>query len=67
ELALKRGGGRLAVHASGDGVPDGTVWKYSTGLHCPQSDIRYADPQPAVGHPHGAPSEDPRQRVHVGG
>ncbi|MBI3154623.1 MAG: excinuclease ABC subunit UvrA, partial [Burkholderiales bacterium] len=48
ELALKRGGGRLAVHASGDGVPDGTVWKYSTGLHCPQSDIRYADPQPAL-------------------
>ncbi len=44
ELALKRGGGRLTVHA-GD---DGTEWKYSTGLHCPESDIRYADPQPAL-------------------
>ncbi|MBT9486271.1 MAG: excinuclease ABC subunit A, partial [Rubrivivax sp.] len=44
ELALKRGGGRLTVHV-GD---DGTVWKYSTGLHCPESDLRYADPQPAL-------------------
>jgi len=25
-----------------------TVWRYSTGLHCPESDIRYADPQPAL-------------------
>ncbi|MFN5724648.1 MAG: excinuclease ABC subunit A, partial [Betaproteobacteria bacterium] len=24
------------------------VWRYSTGLHCPESDIRYADPQPAL-------------------
>ncbi|MGC4078429.1 MAG: excinuclease ABC subunit UvrA [Rubrivivax sp.] len=44
ELALKRGGGRLTVHV-GD---DGTTWKYSTGLHCPESDIRYAEPQPAM-------------------
>ena len=44
ELALRRGGGRLTVHA-GD---DGTTWKYSTGLHCPESDLRYADPQPAL-------------------
>ena len=44
ELALKRGSGRLTVHA-GD---DGTTWRYSTGLHCPESDVRYADPQPAL-------------------
>ena len=44
ELALKRGSGRLTVHV-GDG--DG-LWKYSTGLHCPESDLRYADPQPAL-------------------
>ncbi|MFM8767747.1 MAG: excinuclease ABC subunit A, partial [Rubrivivax sp.] len=25
-----------------------TVWRYSTGLHCPESDLRYADPQPAL-------------------
>jgi excinuclease ABC subunit A len=22
--------------------------KFSTGLHCPESDLRYADPQPAL-------------------
>ncbi len=44
ELALKRGGGRLNVF-----VDDGReVWRYSTGLHCPESDLRYADPQPAL-------------------
>jgi excinuclease ABC subunit A len=45
ELALKRGGGRLTVHAGSDG---GALWRYSTGLHCPESDRRYADPQPAM-------------------
>jgi excinuclease ABC subunit A len=44
ELALKRGSGRLSVHV-GD---SSEVWKYSTGLHCPESDLRYADPQPAM-------------------
>ena len=44
ELALKRGSGRLDVYV-GD---DGTQWRYSTGLHCPESDRRYADPQPAM-------------------
>ena len=44
ELALKRGGGRLTVYAGEEAQP----WKYSTGLHCPESDIRYADPQPAL-------------------
>ncbi|MDE2081349.1 MAG: excinuclease ABC subunit UvrA [Burkholderiales bacterium] len=46
ELALKRGSGRLSVHAGeGDAVQ---LWRYSTGLHCPESDLRYADPQPAM-------------------
>ncbi|MFN9746080.1 MAG: excinuclease ABC subunit UvrA [Betaproteobacteria bacterium] len=44
ELALKRGGGRLTVFAGDSAEP----WKYSTGLHCPESDIRYAEPQPAL-------------------
>ena len=44
ELALKRGSGRLTVHV-GDTAEK---WKYSTGLHCPESDLRYADPQPAM-------------------
>ena len=46
ETALKRGGGRLNVYVLVDegeqpSVPD---WRFSTGLHCPQSDLRYADP-----------------------
>ncbi|MBC7941789.1 MAG: excinuclease ABC subunit A, partial [Chitinophagaceae bacterium] len=49
ELALKRGSGRLAVHAgAADDAAPAAVWKYSTGLHCPESDQRYADPQPAM-------------------
>ncbi|MBX3645392.1 MAG: excinuclease ABC subunit UvrA [Rubrivivax sp.] len=24
------------------------LWRYSTGLHCPESDLRYAEPQPAL-------------------
>ncbi|MBL8323952.1 MAG: excinuclease ABC subunit UvrA [Rubrivivax sp.] len=47
ELALKRGGGRLNVLA-GEGTADAPPWRYSTGLHCPESDIRYADPQPGL-------------------
>jgi excinuclease ABC subunit A len=27
---------------------DETVWKFSTGLHCPDSDIRYTDPVPSM-------------------
>ncbi len=49
ELALRRGGGRVNVHAlaSTDGEPE-SVWRWSTGLHCPESDLRYADPQPSM-------------------
>jgi excinuclease ABC subunit A len=47
ELALKRGSGRLTVYAlKEDGEPE--LWRYSTGLHCPESDLRYGDPQPAL-------------------
>ncbi|HMN75192.1 MAG TPA: excinuclease ABC subunit UvrA [Burkholderiaceae bacterium] len=49
EAALKRGSGRVNVYASAD--DDGAepqLWRYSTGLHCPESDLRYADPQPAL-------------------
>ncbi len=47
ELALLRGGGRMTVYAvpeAGDPEP----WKFSTGLHCPESDIRYGDPIPSM-------------------
>ncbi|AMM25238.1 excinuclease ABC subunit UvrA [Variovorax sp. PAMC 28711] len=49
ETALKRGAGRLTVYALAaeeGGEPE--VWKFSTGLHCPESDIRYADPIPSM-------------------
>jgi len=45
ELALKRGSGRLNVFAGDEGA---TLWRYSTGLHCPESELRYAEPQPAM-------------------
>ncbi|MFM7533385.1 MAG: excinuclease ABC subunit UvrA, partial [Rubrivivax sp.] len=49
ELALKRGQGRLDVHvlAAEEGA-EPQRWRWSTGLHCPESDLRYADPQPAL-------------------
>jgi excinuclease ABC subunit A len=55
EVALKRGGGRMAVYAQlaasrpdADAAPEWEVWKFSTGLHCPESDRRYADPIPSM-------------------
>ena len=49
EVALKRGTGRLSVHAQKPGSDsDYDVWKFSTGLHCPDSDLRYADPIPSM-------------------
>ncbi|HEY8359183.1 MAG TPA: excinuclease ABC subunit UvrA, partial [Ramlibacter sp.] len=45
EVGLKRGSGRLTVYAGDEGAIE--VWKFSTGLHCPDSDIRYSDPVPS--------------------
>ena len=47
EASLKRGAGRVSVQVVTD-EGDGPVWRFSTGLHSPESDIRYADPQPAL-------------------
>jgi len=52
ETALKRGSGRLNVYvldevgvaADAGAAPPAPTWRFSTGLHCPQSDLRYADP-----------------------
>ncbi|MBL0917290.1 MAG: excinuclease ABC subunit UvrA [Hydrogenophaga sp.] len=47
EVGLKRGSGRLTVYALKDeGEPE--IWKFSTGLHCPESDIRYTEPTPSM-------------------
>ena len=49
ETALKRGGGRVNVYVAGAAEGEAeTLWRFSTGLHCPDSDLRYADPQPAL-------------------
>ncbi|QCB47036.1 excinuclease ABC subunit UvrA [Hydrogenophaga sp. PAMC20947] len=55
EAGLKRGGGKLMVYVLG--APDAVegaeaaepeIWRFSTGLHCPESDIRYSDPTPSM-------------------
>ncbi len=58
EVALKHGAGRMAVYeweairpepvegisTGSTRVDEAAVWKFSTGLHCADSDIRYTDP-----------------------
>ena len=52
EVGLKRGSGKLMVYAlklesdPQSGEPE--IWRFSTGLHCPESDIRYAEPTPSM-------------------
>ena len=47
EVALKRGSGRLNVYRLVDeGEPE--LWRFSTGLHCPDSDLRYSEPIPSA-------------------
>ncbi|MES2361252.1 MAG: excinuclease ABC subunit UvrA [Pseudomonadota bacterium] len=51
ETALKRGGGRLNVYVqktAADGIENEEMWRFSTGLHCPDSDTRYTDPTPSL-------------------
>ena len=48
ELAIKRGGGRLNVYWSLDAEATPELWRFSTGLHCPDSDLRYSDPIPSM-------------------
>ncbi len=48
ELAIKRGGGRLNVYWSLDAEATPELWRFSTGLHCPDSDLRYSDPIPSL-------------------
>jgi excinuclease ABC subunit A len=47
EAGLKRGSGKLMVYVLADeGEPE--IWRFSTGLHCPESDIRYSEPTPSM-------------------
>ena len=47
EVAFKRGTGHITVHAlSDDGEPE--LWRFSSGLHCPDSGRRYRAPTPGM-------------------
>ncbi len=46
EVALKRGG-KLNVYMQAEGQPE-SMLRFSSGLHCPESDLRYADPTPSL-------------------
>ena len=49
ETALKRGSGRLNVYKlAADDTDTEELWRYSTGLHCPESDLRYPEPLPSM-------------------
>jgi excinuclease ABC subunit A len=47
EVAIKRGGGRLNVYVQSEGQ-DEQMWRFSTGLHCADSDTRYQEPTPSL-------------------
>ena len=52
ETGLKHGGGRINVYCMVEAATEpseaeareATVWCFSGGLHCPQSDLRYSEP-----------------------
>jgi excinuclease ABC subunit A len=48
EAGLKRGSGKLMVYVLGEEGTEPVIWRFSTGLHCPESDIRYSEPTPSM-------------------
>ena len=51
ELALQRGNGRMTAFRMQADAPAedlGEAFAYSTGLHCPYSNLRYSDPTPSM-------------------
>jgi excinuclease ABC subunit A len=48
EAALRIGNGRVNIHAGDDASLQQTVWRFSTGLHCPDCDIDYPQPSQAL-------------------
>ena len=51
ELALQRGSGRMTAYrmpAEADTDSLGEAFRFSTGLHCPDSDLRYSEPAPSM-------------------
>ncbi|RIK86556.1 MAG: excinuclease ABC subunit A, partial [Burkholderiales bacterium] len=48
EAALGRGHGRMSVHLLDDDGNEADRWRFSSGLHCADCDIAYADPLPSL-------------------
>ena len=49
EAAQNRGGGRVNVYAAGVDADAGhALWRFSAGLHSPDSEAHYSDPQPSM-------------------
>jgi len=48
ELGLRRGSGRLTAYALPTDGTEPEPWRFSTGLHCPESELRYAEPLPSL-------------------
>ncbi|HWS74765.1 MAG TPA: excinuclease ABC subunit A, partial [Quisquiliibacterium sp.] len=48
ESAMTRGHGHLSVHVLGEDGGESARWRFSTGLHCADCDIAYADPLPSL-------------------
>ena len=49
EVAFKRGGGQITVYALPEGEQEEAErWRFSSGLHCPESDRRYSAPTPGM-------------------
>ncbi|TXH44668.1 MAG: excinuclease ABC subunit A, partial [Burkholderiaceae bacterium] len=48
ELCLHRGGGKVLVYAMPEGEGEPELWRYSSGLHCPESDQRYSPATPGL-------------------
>ncbi|MDI1244377.1 MAG: excinuclease ABC subunit UvrA, partial [Rhodoferax sp.] len=48
EVALKHGSGRMTVYLldapTAAEAAEPVIWRFSTGLHCPESNLRYTDP-----------------------
>jgi excinuclease ABC subunit A len=51
EVAFKRGGGHVTVYALPEAPDDSAepeLWRFSSGLHCPDSNRRYSTPTPGT-------------------
>ncbi|HMD59232.1 MAG TPA: excinuclease ABC subunit UvrA, partial [Steroidobacteraceae bacterium] len=48
ESALRAGHGRISCHLLDEAGAEQAVWRYSSGLHCAECDLQYADVSPAT-------------------